>query len=84
MSNENSARPPLFKREVSVGDIVSLSVAIAAIFVAYGKLDTRVTVVEAAQVYQVKSADTFQNDIKITLREINEKIGALADRMPRR
>lgn len=80
----NEPKPPMIKREISIGDIISLLVAIAAMFVAYGKLDTRITVVEATQAYQSKANDTYQSDIKTTLRDITEKINDISDRMPRK
>ena len=75
---------PLFKREISIGDVIALVMSFVAIMVAYGKLDTRVTVVESVQAYQTKASDTFQQDIKASLKDINEKIGTIADRLPRK
>ncbi|MDP3939820.1 MAG: hypothetical protein Q8R92_17010 [Deltaproteobacteria bacterium] len=80
----NEPKPPIIKREISVGDIISLIVAIAAVVVAYGKLDTRITVVETTQIYQSKSNDTFQVDVKTALKDITDKIGAVAERLPRK
>lgn len=74
----------MIKREISVGDIVSLLVAISTIFVAYGKLDTRVTAVETVQSVRIKVSETFQQDIKMTLRDITEKVNSIAERMPRK
>ena len=83
MSNDQQ-RDPFIKREISVGDIISLLVAIAAVVVAYGKLDTRVTVVETTQHYQTKANDSYQNDIKSALKDITEKLGVVTERLPRK
>ena len=83
MSNDQQ-RDPFIKREISVGDIISLLVAIAAVVVAYGKLDTRVTVVETTQQYQTKANDSYQNDIKSALKDITEKLGVVTERLPRK
>lgn len=84
MSNEQPQRHPLIKREISVGDIISLLVAFAAILVAYGKLDTRVTVMEATQSMQVKANDVYQADVKQGLKEITDKLGVVTERLPRK
>lgn len=77
-------RPPLLKREVSIGDLISLLVALAAVFAAYGRLDTRLIVVETTQAYQSKADDTYKADTKATLRDINDKLNNISDRLPRK
>ena len=75
---------PLFKREISIGDVIALVMSFVAIMVAYGKLDTRVTVVESVQAYQSEANKVFQADIKTSLNSLNEKVSAIADRLPRK
>ena len=83
-NNEQQQRTPLIKREISVGDIISLVVALAAVFAAYGKLDNRVIVVETTQAFQTKANDSYQQDIKAALKDITEKIGIVTERLPRK
>lgn len=61
------------KREISLGDLVAIAVAIAGVVLAYGTLDKRVSVLEADAV----NAAIALSDIRDTIREIDRKLTAL-------
>lgn len=61
------------KREISLGDLVAIAVAIAGVVLAYGTLDKRVSVLEAGAV----NAAFALSDIRDTIREIDQKLTAL-------
>lgn len=61
------------KREISLGDLVAIAVAIAGVVLAYGTLDKRVSVLEAG----AASAAIALSDIRDTIREIDRKLTAL-------
>jgi hypothetical protein len=61
------------KREISLGDLVAIAVAIAGVVLAYGTLDKRVSVLEAG----AANAAIALSDIRDTIREIDRKLTAL-------
>jgi hypothetical protein len=64
-------------KEVSVGDLVALLLAIAAVILAYSQLDKRVTVLETVPSAQA-STDARQD---LEARALKNEIGARLDRM---
>lgn len=74
-------------REVSVGDLIVMLGAVVGILLTYGKLDTRVSLVEQTQVtvkadqVSIKS-DMSQttNRLEVSISEINHKLDRLIER----
>lgn len=63
-------------REVSVGDLVAISGAVAAVLVSYFSLDKRVAMVEQAISQQ-------RNEMSSSIQEIKTDVRRLADKMDR-
>lgn len=64
------------KREVSLGDLIAVVIAIGSVITAYMSLNARVMVVEAT------TAQTAA-DMRSTMNEIKEEIRRLTDRIER-
>lgn len=74
-------------KEISIGDIVGLVSAIAAVLIAYGKLDTRVALLEQSQAAQIVSAEKAVIRMELSIYEIDRKLDRLIEsrtREPRR
>lgn len=61
------------KREISLGDLVAIAVAMGGVILAYDTLDKRISVLEAGA---ITSAQALA-DIRDTIREIDRKLTAL-------
>ncbi len=68
------------KWEVSVGDFLILLSSIAAVFLAYGKLDTRVSLLEQSQAAQAAEQDKSTRRLETAIGEINQKLDRLIER----
>lgn len=68
------------KWEISLGDVVGLIAAIAAVLMAYGKLDTRVSLVEQSQAAQAAEQDKSVKRVEQSISEINHKLDRLIER----
>ena len=73
-----------FNKEISLGNILTIVSMIASMIFGYGKLDTRVSVLEAADMGRQKSeiSDTTERnrqaaEVKQDLREIRQDIKGL-------
>lgn len=67
-------------KEISLGDVIGLASAFAAVLLAYGKLDTRVSLVEQSQVSQTAASDRSINRMEQAISEINHKLDRLIER----
>lgn len=67
-------------REVSLGDVVGMLVAGAAILVAYGRLDTRVSLVEQQQGTIKADVEQTTKRLETAMGEINHKLDRLIER----
>lgn len=67
-------------KEVSVSDVVCLAGACVAVLIAYGKLDTRVSLVEQSLSAQKIDAETTTKRIEASIAEINRKLDRLIER----
>ena len=75
MDNKEDQRWRLNK-EVGVGDLVAISVAVAAVLVSYFSLDKRLAVIE------ISSTQNSAN-ISYTVAEIKSEIRRMADKLDR-
>lgn len=67
-------------KEVSIGDLIGLISAFAAVFIAYGKLDTRVSLVEQSTASQAVELDKSTKRVEQSIAEINHKLDRLIER----
>lgn len=75
------------KKEISLGDVLAITLAAAALFGAYSTLDKRLVQLEATSVFQKQidvrqdeEALRFQARIDEALRAINAKLDRLVER----
>lgn len=61
------------KREISLGDLVAIAVAMSGVVLLYGTLDKRISVLEAGAV----ASSVALSDIRDTIREIDRKLTSL-------
>ena len=66
--------------EISLGDVIGLISAIAAVLLAYGKLDTRVSLVEQAQLSQAHEQSNAIRRLEEAVSENNRKLDRLIER----
>jgi len=71
--------PWTIKREVSLGDMVSIVIAVVSVVVAYMTLNARVMVVEAVTAQNSADMRSTMSEIKGELRRLNERIEKLVD-----
>lgn len=69
-------------REISLGDVIGLLAAIAAVLLAYGKIDTRVSLLEQSQTVQTAAQDSTTRRIESNIAEMNHKLDRLIERRP--
>lgn len=67
-------------KEISIGDAIGLVSAFAAVLIAYGKLDTRVSLVEQSQATQAAEQDRSTKRVEQSIGEINHKLDRLIER----
>lgn len=67
-------------KEISLGDLIGLASAFAAVLVAYGKLDTRVSLVEQSQASQAAESERSTKRVEQSIAEINHKLDRLIER----
>ncbi len=73
----------IFKKEVSIGDMVAITFAISSVMLAYGTLNTRLATLEAHKIVQEKK-DTDQDTTSAVLRvEINSRLNRIEDKLDR-
>jgi len=64
------------KKEITLGDLIALLVAIAAVLAAYARMDVRVSLVEQAVAYRTQSLE----EIKSQLQRLDAKVERLIER----
>jgi hypothetical protein len=71
------------KKEMSIGDIVSMAVVLSALFLAYGHLDTRISVLELQNVSQGERDRQQDSRRESALSDVVQRINALNDKIDR-
>lgn len=66
--------------EISVGDVVGLISAIAAVLLAYGKLDTRLSLAEQSIASQTLEQKEAVRRVEQSIAEMNHKLDRLIER----
>lgn len=79
MDYENRRKWSLNK-EISLGDLIGLVSAFAAVLIAYGKLDTRVSLVEQSQLSQALAEERSVRRLEEAIAESNRKLDRLIER----
>lgn len=67
-------------KEVGVGDLVAITVAIAAVLASYFSLDKRVSVVEFSSAQSANAVQSTVAEIRIELRRMADKLDRLVER----
>ena len=67
-------------REVSIGDLVAISGALAAVLITYTTLDKRVAVMETLTAQQQATVTQTVQEIKTELRRLTDKIERLTEK----
>lgn len=87
-----SAAPPLperwiFKKEVSIADVIAFVSSMSFVVVAWATLDKRITLLEAAQIEQHRTdirqdqeAIKLGGEIKQELQRLNDKLDRVIER----
>lgn len=68
------------KKEVSLGDIVAILIAVVAVMTAYMTLNTRIAVVESIATTNAASISVTISEIKVELRRLNDLMLKLIER----
>lgn len=69
-----------FGKEISLGDVIGLASAFAAVLIAYGKLDTRVALVEQSQAAQAMESEKVIKRVEEAIAKVNDKLDRLIER----
>ena len=77
----------VFKREISIPDVIAFVTSMAFVILAYGTLDKRLALLEAAQIEQQRTdarQDTNTNrltiEVKDQLQRMNDKLDRLVEK----
>lgn len=62
------------KREVSLGDLIAVVIAIGSVITAYMSLNARVMVVEATTAQTAADMRSTMNEIKVEIRRLTDRI----------
>ena len=62
------------KKEVSLGDLIAIAIAIMAVITAYQRLDGRVTEVEITSRVNTAAIANTMNELKVEMRELRNDI----------
>ena len=62
------------KKEVSLGDLIAIAIAIMAVITAYQRLDGRVTEVEITSRVNTAAITATMNELKVEMRELRNDI----------
>lgn len=62
------------KREVSLGDLIAVVIAIGSVITAYMSLNARVMVVEATTAQTASDMRSTMNEIKVEIRRLTDRI----------
>lgn len=75
----------MFSKDISLGNLLTLLAMLVSVVVGYGRLESRITVLEAAEIAREKSAAIetssrlqYQGEMKSDLREIRQDIKMLS------
>ena len=79
---ERDTNPWRIKKEISLGDLIAIVVAIAAVLTAYMRLDARVTVVELTAAQNAQSVNVVLQEIRIEMRRLADKLDRFTERKP--
>lgn len=80
MSEEQENRWRI-NREVSLGDILAIVIAVGSVITAYMSLSARVTVVEVMAAQTANSLNGTVSEIKTELRRLNDRLERMVDQM---
>lgn len=76
----------MWDKSISLGNVLTIIAMAASVFVGYGKLDTRISVLEASEIVREKSAATElaaqnlqRSEVRQDLRDIRTELKSLAD-----
>lgn len=71
----------VFSKDISLGNIITLGTVLVSVVMGYGRLETRITVLEAAELAREKNVAVeyasriqYQTEMKQDLREIRQDI----------
>lgn len=67
-------------KEISLGDLIGLISAFAAVLIAWGNLDKRITLVEQSQAALAVEQDKSVKRMEQAVSEINHKLDRLIER----
>lgn len=74
----------VFSKDISLGNMLTMGAMLVSVVVGYGRLETRITVLEAAELAREKNVAVeyasrmqYQGEMKQDLREIRQDIKAL-------
>lgn len=68
------------KKEVSIGDLVAIAVAIGGVLSAYFTLKNEIELIKSRVVATENAADTFKYNIDSRLNRIEDKLDRLVER----
>lgn len=58
------------KKEISLGDLIAIAIAIMAILTAYARLDNRVTAVEVSTSVQTQAIQSTMAELRVEIRRM--------------
>jgi hypothetical protein len=69
-------------KEIGAGDLVAISVAVAAVLASYFSLDKRLAIIETASAQTAASITTTVSEIKTEIRRMSDKLDRYTERRP--
>lgn len=77
---------PVWDKSISLGNVLTIVAMAASMFLGYGKLDTRISVLEssdaerkAAMITEANAQNLQRSEVRQDLREIRQRLDALKD-----
>ncbi|MFM6926985.1 MAG: hypothetical protein ACKOX6_00885 [Bdellovibrio sp.] len=74
----------VFSKDISLGNVITVLAMLVSVVLGYGRLETRITVLEAAELVREKNAAVenasrlqYQSELKQDLREIRQDLKGL-------
>lgn len=67
------------KREISLGDLVAVAVALVSVIVTYMNLDARVRIVELVSSQNTQQINTTVSEIKSDMRRLADRVEKIVD-----
>lgn len=69
-------------KEIGAGDLVAISVAVAAVLASYFSLDKRLAVIETTSAANSVSITSTVAEIKVEIRRMSDKLDRYTERRP--